>query len=440
MRRLFYPECEEEPEVSSNRHPGFLKAFDNKAYYCLYQCLHSDSPYRFFDIQGLLQTKEQDGKRMSTVLVHIIQWINLEPTKVRRGDNNKPLLREDLIPVLRKKYGDEAEQKSVVVQQKLLEYVHCHIQDFTSKAVAHFLDEYPETHNGNYVPRFQHIVWQDLLSLVLNLIGPNLQHPCVTRFNKKTPARVTLRSTPDIAQRVREWIAQDPEIAQNPALGELSAANDLYEKLQPVIAQWIVEQCGEALKRHQNDWEASTASFVELQRTTSEELLRRLENSQRLPDVEEDAPLSMQAAPAHGRENTTTTPTAISTSVVQPVETRDSDLRDPLRVQRPTRRQGTARVDQQATSTTISKESVMTQLIPNDMQGLRAVHRTQHSAQQRRDGPPTPLPLSTPIPGPAEGTEAQQQPTVTAVSGKRWRQAREERLKLMSSASSASGL
>jgi hypothetical protein len=51
-------------------------------------------------------------------------------------------------------------------------------------------------------------------------------------------------------------------------------------------------------------------SFVESQRNTSEEVLRRLENSQHLqatqPDKEDDAQRSMQAAPAHGQDQTTT--------------------------------------------------------------------------------------------------------------------------------------
>jgi hypothetical protein len=445
VRRLFYPECEEEPDVSSNRHQSFLTSFDDEGYHGLYQCLCSDSPYRFFDIQVLLQTKEQDGKRMSSVMMHVTQWINLEPTKVLRRDNNKPLLREDLIPGLRKKYGDEAEEKSIAVQQKLLEYVLCHMQDFTSKAVEHFLDEFPETHDGNYAPRFQHVVWQDLLSLVLDLVGPNLQHACVARFNKKKPPKVTSRSSPAIAQRVRDLVVQDPDIAKNPALQATNAANSLCEKLQPVIAQWIVEQCGEALKRHRDDWEASTVSFVESQRTISEEVLRRFENSQRLhpslqgtlPDLEEDAPLSMQAAPAHGQEKTITTPPAISTSVVQPVETRDTDLRDPPRIRRPTQRQGIQGVDQQATTTTTQKDPIMTQLTSNDVQGLRAVHRAQYSAQQQRDCPPAVANLSVAEDMEDEVGKTHERLVATAVPGKKWRQARDQRLKLVSNASRA---
>ena len=43
---------------------------------------------------------------------HVSLWMNLEPRKVSNCDNNKPALREDLVPALRATYSNKAEDKS----------------------------------------------------------------------------------------------------------------------------------------------------------------------------------------------------------------------------------------------------------------------------------------------------------------------------------------
>jgi hypothetical protein len=158
VQGLFYPSLESDagPQPSSKRRRDFLPAVDDDVYYKLYQFLVSEPVYRFFDIQTLLKTTKQEGKLMSTVMAHVSQWINREPTRVADRDNNKPPLRRDLVPGLREKYGDEAEEKSIVLQRQLLDYVRCHTKDFTSATMDHFLHEYPDTHDDKYVERFKH--------------------------------------------------------------------------------------------------------------------------------------------------------------------------------------------------------------------------------------------------------------------------------------------
>jgi hypothetical protein len=187
---------------------------------------------------------------MSTVISHVSQWLNREPTKVADRDNNKPALRKDLIPGLHKKYGEEAEEKSIALQQQLLDYVRRHTEDFTGATMDHYLHEYPDTHNDNYATRFEHDGWKTLLSLVLDFAGPNLQHPCMVRFNFEDLCMIASKPSPTVAQIARDLICQIPELAQNPALQSSSAANVLCEKMQLVLAQWVSEQCAEALKRY----------------------------------------------------------------------------------------------------------------------------------------------------------------------------------------------
>jgi hypothetical protein len=71
---------------------------------------------------------------MSIVMSHASQWVNKEPEKVLDRDNNKPALRKDLIPALRAKHGNKADEKSRVLEQRILTYVRKNAKDFTTIA------------------------------------------------------------------------------------------------------------------------------------------------------------------------------------------------------------------------------------------------------------------------------------------------------------------
>lgn len=93
---------------------------------------------------------------MSTVILHVSQWMHPKPTIVADRDNNKPPLQKDLIPSLHKKYSEEAEKRSIALQQQLLDYMRRHTKDFTNTTIDHYLHEYLETHGNNYTTRFEH--------------------------------------------------------------------------------------------------------------------------------------------------------------------------------------------------------------------------------------------------------------------------------------------
>jgi hypothetical protein len=242
-------------------------------YHRLYQLVLSQPGRRFVDIQALLKTTKQEGKVMSIVMSHVGQWVSKEPTKVVDRDNNKPALRKDLVPGLREKYGEEAEEKSKVLQQLLLDHVRDNIKDFTSTTIEHYLHEYPNGHNDAYGTRFEQTVWRKLLSIVVGFAGPTLQHKCMVRFNSESPSENVSKALPTLAQTARDLICRIPEVAKNPALQSMSAKDKLYAMMQPMIAHWISEQCAEGLKRYGEDWQASTLEFVEAERAKSEALL-----------------------------------------------------------------------------------------------------------------------------------------------------------------------
>ncbi|KAK7178108.1 hypothetical protein PSPO01_15842 [Paraphaeosphaeria sporulosa] len=350
VQGLFYPELapDEVPQPSSDRPRNFLPALRDEAYHDLHRSVALDPAYRFFDIQALLKTTKQEGKIMSAVMSHVGQWLNRKPTRVADRNSNKPALRGDLIPGLQKKYGEEAEAKSIVLQQQLLDFVRCHAKDFTSAAIDHHLHEYPDAHTETYAARFELAVWQRLLSLVRDFVGPNLQHPCMARFNSGVPWSIPSQPLLTVAHIARDSICQSPEIAQNPALRSPSAADKLDKILQLAVTKWALELCTEALAYGGDGWGASETALVEAHRAKFATLLTGLDPAQSSPTYEQRTPASAahgsrvsescQVTPAfRADENNTKQATPpVSTPVVQPPLTGEAshDLR-----QNATRRQ-----------------------------------------------------------------------------------------------------
>jgi hypothetical protein len=288
LQDLFYPDWEESEKDS--RREGFLTAFDDDQYSAFHDYLNGSSQYQFVNIEALLKITEKDGKCLSTVLTHIVHWVNLKPAKPAKNDNNKPLLREDLVPSLQKRYPTEADKQSIIVQREILDFVQSHINEFCAFKVKHFLTELPDKHDTSYVMRFQDTIWQELLCLVLELVGPGLQHPLMTRFNKHPPAaaKSKKKSSLDVDQQVQGIITRIFTSTANPALRTEGAADNLRGRLKRQFAQWVVEVCDFGLADPGEDWKPSEVAMVKADRAQCEALLRR-DDSSPPPDPEEQA-------------------------------------------------------------------------------------------------------------------------------------------------------
>jgi hypothetical protein len=249
VQRLFYPSIEPgvESHPSGTRRRDFFPNLSDDVYFNLCQSVLYEPGRRFIDIQALLKTTKQEGKLMSTIMSHVGQWLNKEPERVSDRDNNKPALRKDLVPALRPKYGDKADDKSRFLQQIILDHVRENAKEFTSTALEHYLHEYPSGDCDAYGARFQHKVWRSVLSIVTNVAGPTLQHKYMAGLILEGNHKI---SPPTIAQTARDLICQIPEVANDPALRSTSAAKQLLGMMQPVIAQWISAQRAEVLDRH----------------------------------------------------------------------------------------------------------------------------------------------------------------------------------------------
>ena len=241
VRELFYPSLEPdvEPCSSGTRRRDLFLGVDDGAYVGLYRTVLSEPGRRFIDIQALLKTTKQEGKLMSIVMSHVALWVNAEPEKVADRDNNKPALRKDLVPALRAKYGDMANNESRGLQQAVLKYVHENAKDFTSTVLEHYLHEYPSGDDEAYGTRFKHEVWREVLSIVTIYAGPTLQHKYIGSAGSVETRNI---NPPTIARTARDLICQIPDVANNLALRSPAAAEQLLMMMQPVIARWISEQ------------------------------------------------------------------------------------------------------------------------------------------------------------------------------------------------------
>lgn len=241
VRGLFYPglEPDVEPHPSDTRRQDFFLNISDDAYFQLCLSVLSKPARYFIDIQALLKTSKQEGKLMSIVLSHVGHWLNQELEKVSDRDNNKPALRKDLVPALRARYSDKAEESSCVLQQEVLQHVRENVKEFTSTTLEHYLHEYPSGDDDAYGARFQHEAWRKALSIVTRFAGPTLQHKHIASMVVEDSRKI---SAPRIAQTVRDLICQMPEVANEPALQSRAAAQQLLKIMQPVIARWISEQ------------------------------------------------------------------------------------------------------------------------------------------------------------------------------------------------------
>ena len=269
MQELFYPsvESEEEPYASDTRRPDFFLGLSDDVYHALFQAVRSEPARQYLDIYAHLKTTKQEGKLMSIVMSHASQWVNQEPEKVLDRDNNKPALRKDLIPALRAKHGDKADEKSRVLEQRILTNVRKNAKDFTSTTLEHYLREYPGADRDAYGARFGHRVWREVLSLVTSFAGPTLQHKYIAGLSLEDTRKI---SVPAIAQTARDLLCQMPEIAKHPALQSSTAAEQLLTIMQPAIAQWISTQCLEVPDRYSDDRQLSPVTPAEGRRVESE--------------------------------------------------------------------------------------------------------------------------------------------------------------------------
>jgi hypothetical protein len=266
VQDLFYPDG----FVENSCRPAhvFLRELSDQQYRHAYEWIR-DSPQRSFpDVAGLLKTSKVHGKVMMQIMIHVVQWLNLHPAKVSGRENSKPPLRKDFLPALAS-YGDEAEAQSLGLQQEILTLVQQHIQDFTEPTAAAYLEQLPADQPETYAERFGHAGWKDLLQIVRAKVGPHLQDPAVARFNLEDPQIECVPGWNEAQIWCRNAIHHLPRMASNPALNDPAALDALVVKIRPLLVQWVVGRCREALEAHGQGettrWPSSTVEQIRAQ-------------------------------------------------------------------------------------------------------------------------------------------------------------------------------
>ena len=275
VQKLFYPSADGEANQLGCRRQGFFTMIDDHTYDNLYQFILSMQDCHFVDVHSSLKTTKQDGKVMSTVITHVGQWMNRQPTKVNERESNKPLLRMDLLPALQNKY-ENADERSIELQEQVLQYVLHHAKEFTSPAVEPYLNEYPGPIGDAYTTRFTYGMWRDVLVLVREFAGPHLQCPCMLPFNSKDPQAIRPTPASAMTETICDFVCRVPEIANNPALQHKEAREELYKTLQPLLLSWAAKQCTTALVSHAETWQPSMIQLVAAERAKYDALLEPL--------------------------------------------------------------------------------------------------------------------------------------------------------------------
>ncbi len=238
---------------------------------------------------------------MNAVMTHTVQWINSNPTKVAERDNNKPMLRMDFVPGLQKKYGEEAEEKSKVLEEKVLQYVRDNICKFKAPTIEHFILEYPED-TDIYRQRFEHTVWEKLRSTVLDFAGPIIRQDYIQDSGTSDLLSEAPEPSSAIIQAVYETIYRLPVVSQNPALQSPTARKELQNSLKRSVFTWALEACDKGLK-HRDEWDQPTQDLVQRDQSRFQELLAALDS-----DSQEQPTPSPSPARIPGQDGNETSP------------------------------------------------------------------------------------------------------------------------------------
>lgn len=266
VQALFYPASEggEGSDSPRDRRQGFFPTVEDEAYERLCQFVTSAPDDAFVDVQTVIKTCKQEGKVMSIVMNHVGQWMNYESERVVERSSNKPPLRTSFVPCLQEKYQQDAERQSIILEKQVLDYVRENPKDLTSSALEHLLHEYPES--PSYAKRFEHSrLWRDLLVLVLSFAGPHLRHPSLVQFNTNDLQAIQPHRSTAITQELSKICSIFPglnELDENPALQQKSAIERLSAALRPIVVEWAVEECTQALECPQQEWDTSTKAYI----------------------------------------------------------------------------------------------------------------------------------------------------------------------------------
>jgi len=187
------------------------------------------------------------------VMTHVSHWMSptTEPLHSKNAAE-KPLFRELLIPALRKKYSETAESQSIMLEQKILDYVRDHQTqlkgDFIEKSLQQHLTDDQDSWPG-YLRRFATQFWKDMLLMVHGVIGENFQHGSMRGYNCSKLDVSNVGPTWTMAHSVQQALRKDPEIAGCRILQSNESIDKLLSIIRPHVLAWASERLERALSQ-----------------------------------------------------------------------------------------------------------------------------------------------------------------------------------------------
>lgn len=231
------------------RNKNALRDLSDDAFWHLYQLLYRRPDLTFPDVHHIFRTSKTQAKVMTTVLQHVVAWVNPAPYRpATRGEQGKPGLYQDLVPALEHRYGEDgASVHAIRLQRVVLDYALAHYALFTDSTNQPLLTAFPDDDHppDMYVTRFSHSPWAQLRQHVSSILGPHFQGPTMARFNQPatTPPLAPLPGAAFVAAYMAQSTTNLPEILANSALAREDARVSLSTLITPVVERWIREQC-----------------------------------------------------------------------------------------------------------------------------------------------------------------------------------------------------
>ncbi|WAO91830.1 Hypothetical protein NCS54_00931300 [Fusarium falciforme] len=265
VQQLFYP-VQTMNESSATRHHGFFLELGDEAYSRTYQRIVDRPRLVFPNVQKLLKTTKEEGRIMAQVLTHVVAWLNPNPTVIiDKRQNNKPLIREDLKPVIRERQltslfrdgnsssgvnagtmgkedqSTQLETLSVQLEKAVLDAVRDQMASFKSVATKDSLSIFPNDDKDGYQKRFANKPWKKVLDTVEEIIGPVFASSILpTTFQTTGDATNHDQPISKITREICARVLEISEVARNPALQYPEAYQELSASIDQAVLQWTL--------------------------------------------------------------------------------------------------------------------------------------------------------------------------------------------------------
>ena len=229
--------------------------------------------HSFFDIEGLLKTKKEDGQVMKQVMRHVVSWVNPQASEVLyRSESNKPLCREDLKPALRRgprssemsgeDEEDQVEAESKTLERLVLDSVVRDLDFFKSPATQAALGVFPSGgEEDSYAERFVEEPWEEILHYVQEVLGPRFRP--AWRASPRTGVTGERRRPCSITRSLGALALKIPEIACNPALSSQKASEELCQAIDEAVGKWAARRSAAALEDAGQTWGGAALKAIQ---------------------------------------------------------------------------------------------------------------------------------------------------------------------------------